>query len=250
MLNREALSLSMDDKQMNNSAYMRARFKTDRAIAQALEKGIKGTINGAGNTFDNIYHGLERASWYSSCFFERYQDICREIGREDVRMVKAIVEVFNRKDVVFDMFLLYVEYVLGLPQEGQHKVVGNVTRGVSGIVVEGVTGIATKKALAYSIARTISESFNLSHRIKNQIYNGSRYILTAIGFYGRNQKAALAARRLKRVHPTYYHALYRNNLEMLYIYIEPIIVELIYVLQKKENITEEQLINFIENLRK
>lgn len=48
-------------------------------------------------------------------------------------------------------------------------------------------------------------------------------------FYGKMQKAAMAARRLKNIEPEYYWELYNEKIESLYFLIEPEMSKIIYM---------------------
>ncbi len=65
---------------MNASDYLRLKFSTEKELSLTLEKGIKGTAIGAYNTLDDVYHGIERASWYSSCFLISIRMFAKKSG--------------------------------------------------------------------------------------------------------------------------------------------------------------------------
>ena len=60
------------------------------------------------------------------------------------------------------------------------------------------------------------------------------YVNGAI-IYSKAQVAALAANKLKFQDPTYYQALYQQNLEMLYFLIEPQMTKIIYQIESGGN---------------
>lgn len=58
----------------------------------------------------------------------------------------------------------------------------------------------------------------------------------------------MAARKLRMLEPRYYNILYNNKIEMLYIYVDPIITALIMKLKSKYNATLEEKIEILEGI--
>lgn len=58
----------------------------------------------------------------------------------------------------------------------------------------------------------------------------------------------MAARKLRTLEPRYYNILYNNRIEMLYIYVDPIITALIMKLKSKHNATLEEKIEILEEV--
>lgn len=94
------------------SAEIKMKLRSDRALADYLDRGISAFYKGAGKTISSIYAGVERASWYSLCAFPEYQDICRSQFSEDMRVITCIKEFLRRTDAILDMLVLCVDYVL------------------------------------------------------------------------------------------------------------------------------------------
>ncbi|BCG11141.1 hypothetical protein [Buttiauxella agrestis] len=203
---------------MNNVDYLKMNMESERKIALSLEEGLTSFRKNGHEVLNSIYSGAERVSWYTSCFFDNYQDVCQELKEEDKRMIAAINEVFTRKDVIFDMIELYTGHVLdNFSDSVRERIVIQVT----GLLAKNRTKFSTKSVLSYLIAKYISESISFTTKIRVAIGKVSNVILTLLDFYSNIQKAALSARRLKTLNPVFYHILYRNNLEMLYFIIEP-----------------------------
>lgn len=203
---------------MNNSVYLQSKMEADRKIALSLESGINRLQKNGTEVLDSIYAGTERASWYSSCFFDNYKDICQELKEEDSRMITAIKEVFKRKDVILDMVEMYVDKLLHNFNDNTRK---NIANQLTGFLGRNRSSLVTKSAITYSIALTISESTSFSIKTRTTINKVNYRLLTALDFYGKVQKAAMAARKLKSINPEYYYILYQCNIEMLYFIIEP-----------------------------
>ena len=205
---------------MNHSDYLRVHMEAERKIALSLEKGIKLFQENSKEIMSSIYSGVERATWYSACFFDEYQDVCQELREEDKRMIAAINEVFKRNDVILDMIELYVKYVLDNFNENSRT---NIITQITGYLAKNRVRFVTKSTISYVIAKSISESIGFTAKIRTAIAKLSNVTLTLLGFYSYVQKAALSARRLKLLNPPFYQILHHENIEMLYFIIEPVL---------------------------
>jgi hypothetical protein len=208
----------MDLKPMNMSLYLKSKMESDRRISIALEKGISKFKEGSISNIHNVYRGIERTSWYSSCAFDKYKDICNELRTEDHRMYLAIEKVYQHSDILLKIIELYINNILNNFNNENQK---NIINKVLSLSVNYATATTTKLAGAYAIAKIITSSANFTSSIRVRISSTSYAAITIIDFYGRVQKAAMSARNLLITNPTYYHVLYNNNLEMLYFIVEP-----------------------------
>lgn len=209
---------------MNVSLYLKRQLLAERKIAQSLEKGIQQSFISAGKTLDDIYHGAERISWYSSCFIDKHHDVCRQLKSEDVRMCKALLLLYKRKDVIAEIFQHYINYLLQNMDIEQTKVIAVKMFGFN---IEMLNAKTTNKVLAYTLAKGISESIVISATVRSVLNTTAFNGFSFIQFYGKAQKSALAARRLKVLEPKFYKILYQANIEMLYIYVEPVFYKIV-----------------------
>ncbi|HCL5278828.1 TPA: hypothetical protein N2G40_002099 [Salmonella enterica] len=97
---------------MDNSSYVKMVLKSNKQIAIAVDKGIDAFIREFKKSTHQISLGVERLSWYTSCGLTNYQNECRQLEHEDLRMGYCIVEFFLRKDPIADMILICVKYLL------------------------------------------------------------------------------------------------------------------------------------------
>ncbi|BEM74006.1 hypothetical protein SME36J_34290 [Serratia marcescens] len=227
---------------MNASDYLKQRLKADRKIALALDKGIVETVNSMSASVENIYLGAERGSWYLSCFFDRYADTCNELKQEDIRMALAIAKIYKRRDVIFDMFHLYFEYVLkDISEENINGAVRNTVTKVAGVVSSVTSSQAARKGIAYTAAKTLASSGLVTSAMRAKLSDRIPIYLKVAQTYGLQQKAAFAARRLKSLDAGYYWILYANKIEMLYFFIDPILSKIIIRIKSNANIKEEEI---------
>lgn len=216
-------------------------------MALSLDKGVEGVYGKAIDTTEAIYEGFERLSWRTSCFIDKYEDVCQEIKTEDERYVLGILELFGERDILLHMLILYVEFVLDdedrTQREGKSK-----TRGTSKLFAGFIAGMLTKKAIAYAIGKSLSGSPEILASIRKHTYKKGPLALTVVTFYGQVQRAAMAARKLRTLEPRYYNILYNNKIEMLYVYVDPIITALIMKLKGKYNATLEEKMEILEGV--
>ncbi|WP_426768087.1 hypothetical protein [Erwinia aphidicola] len=85
--------------------------------------------------------------------------------------------------------------------------------------------------MSLTLSKVLAESQLLSNTVIGRVSKGMPYVITFLQFYGIEQKAALAARKLKSLEPSFYWVLYELQIEMLYYFIEPVMNNLIKKIQ-------------------
>lgn len=197
------------------SIYSMVKFKleTDRSAAVALDRAVNGVRQSSGSTLEDVRSGVERASWYSSCLFDKYKNVCTELSTEDQRFIKCIYEVYKRKNIIADMMKMYLEEELKYVSDSQIK---SLDVKLAKHLANYRSGIFTKMAMANALSMITVNSFSFKNEVMAQLNRYSFVLVTAASLYGKVQMAALAARKLKSVSPHLYNVLYKNNMEMLY----------------------------------
>lgn len=232
---------------MEYSYILRQHMQAERKMALSLDKGVKGVYAKAIDTTELLYDGFERLSWRTSCLIDEYEDVCQEIKIEDSRYALGVMELFNKRDILLHMLVLYVEFVLDDEDRTQSEVRSNA-RGTSKLLAGFAAGLLTKRAIAYTIGKSLSGSPEILASIRKHTYKKGTVALTAVTLYGQVQRAAMAARKLRMLEPRYYNILYNNKIEMLYIYVDPVITALIMKLKGKYNATLEEKIAILEGM--
>ena len=120
---------------------------------------------------------------------------------------------------------------------------------ISGFAANGKASKVTKLAISYAMAKGMAEAAPISMAVRTAINSGSYIALSGLGFYGKVQKSAMAARHLRTTNPLFYQALYRNNLEMLYIYIEEVIISFNMKLSGRTSPTEQDIIRLLDGIK-
>ena len=212
---------------MQASDYLRMKLQSDRQLSIYTQHGFSSFAQATKNIVSDIYSGIERASWYTSCLIPRYGDICSELVTEEKRMSLSIASVFKHHDVILHMFVLYFEMLEKDSKDGnKNGSVQGLVKGIAGHAAKTAVGRSTRNAIAYALSKALSGSEIVSKVVAERIAGKSPYVVFALQVFGIDQKAALAARKLKVLEPRYFSILYTAQLEMLYYFIEPILEEI------------------------
>lgn len=212
---------------MKASDYLRIKFQSERHLALTMQNAIGGVLRSARGVASDIYSGIERVSWYSSCFIPQYNDVCQELKAEEIRTLYSIESIFKHADVIAHIFYLYLKTICddiddGNPEGSARKLTKRIAEFSSHMNVAGATryAFATAASIALSNSNLISKV--VVERLSAKLPQG----VFALQFYGIQQKCALAARHLKVINPDYYWILYQEKLEMLYYLCEPTLSKL------------------------
>lgn len=96
---------------MSYNSLILNKIDADRYMANLLDRSLDAVQQQAVQQAKNIYSGVERLSWYSSCFMDNYQDVCTRLKQEDIRFAKAIFTLAKHIDVIREMIEIYVNYM-------------------------------------------------------------------------------------------------------------------------------------------
>lgn len=185
---------------MKASDYLKMKLQSDRQLAVYGQQGVISTWKAMKGIGSDIYSGVERVSWYSSCLLPRYYDVCNELFSEEQRMHKSILSVFRYHDVIGHMFYLYFEMAINDSKNGnQQGSVRYLDSRVTEIATKVPVGRATRFALALSLAKAFSASDLVSDAVIKRLSRRTPAIVMALQLFGTEQKCALAARQLKHL---------------------------------------------------
>lgn len=217
---------------MQADNYLKMKFQSDRQLALYGQQGVAGTWKALKGIGTDIYSGMERVSWYSSCLIPSYHDVCDELLSEEKRMYLSILSLYRYRNVIAYMLYLYFETIIADSENGnENNRVRETDSKVTGLVKNIPTSKAARLAIAWALAKYLSESGMLSEIVVERLARRVPNIVMAFQLIGTEQKCALAARRLKTLDPKYYATLYAAQLEMLYYFFEPFLSELIKKVQ-------------------
>ena len=217
---------------MQASDYLKMKFQSDRQLAIYGQQGVAGTWKALKGIGSDIYSGMERVSWYSSCLIPSYHDVCEKLLSEEKRMYLSIVSIYRYRNVIAHMLYLYFESIMTDSENGNEKNrVRKTDSNVTGLVKNIPASKAARLAIAWTLAKSLSESGLLSEIVVERLARRVPNVVMALQLMGTDQKCALAARRLKVLDPNYYATLYAAQLEMLYYFFEPFLAEIIKKVQ-------------------
>ncbi|HFG6255437.1 TPA: hypothetical protein ACGHOQ_001013 [Salmonella enterica subsp. diarizonae serovar 61:l,v:z35] len=219
---------------MSYNSLILNKLDADRYMANLLDQSLAGVQQQAVQQAHLIYSGVERLSWYSSCFMDNYQEVCTRLKQEDKRFLKALVVLVKHHDTIREMLEVYINYFFENLSEQRIR---NITLTLSKAGAGFTTATFTKFTIAYTIATLAASSLSMQVSISSALTKWSTRGVAVAGIYGYAQLASQAAERLLHKHSRYYRDLYSRDLEMLYFLIEPIIdrVDVHNQYQKSDN---------------
>ncbi|WP_336803899.1 hypothetical protein [Erwinia aphidicola] len=241
---------------MSLSSSLRSKMRNERDAAIALDKALSGVKDNINSTASDVYSGVERLSWYSSCFFEKYKDSCSDLSSSDKRFFLVIGEVYKRADVIGDMIEMYISIELEKAKEsikGRSDIANNnkvreLDVKITALLSYYMSGKAAKNTIAGSVTSLIENSGAFSSNVLNVMNKRSLGIVTDLSMYGKIQKASISAIDLKHKMPSLYYELYKNKLGMLYFLIQPSVDKAIAASNGKSG--EDRIISVVRALTK
>ncbi|EOB4239029.1 hypothetical protein ACIT1K_004130 [Raoultella planticola] len=213
---------------MKASDYLKMKLQSDRQLAVYGQQGVISTWKAMKGIGSDIYSGVERVSWYSSCLIPRYHDVCGQLYSEEKRMMYSIRSIYRYRDVIVHIFYLYFQMVIDDTENGNSKgIVRSVDSTATRVVVRMPESRAVQLGLAVTLAEALSMSDLVSRAVVERLAARVPGVVWMFQIFGTDQKCALAARRLKTLDPKYFAILYNAELEMLYYFLEPVLSEVI-----------------------
>lgn len=232
--------------------YLQLKMQSNKQLAIALTNLLRDMHEDHMATLEKVKQGTQRLVSYGACLMpdEYYRNACRDTWREDKRLVLALGEIYNRKDVTLDMVEIYFRKTLNrLGEQKSKDLIANI-HNLLGKAAEHASAKASKLALSFTLANLIINNRDFKQNHIRLVNSFSTWFVNGATLYSKAQVAASAANRLKFQDPQYYQALYKENIEMLYFLIEPQMSEIIYQVNSGDN--NEQVIGdaLYEILRK
>ncbi len=201
------------------------RAQADRKLAETLDKSYAMHGENGKEVLTNVYNGLVRASWYSSCLFDDYQDVCNKLRSEDKQFLKSIIDSYSKEDAIYRILTLFFHYIFSAMLDSQ---IDNIYRRMKDdsflrkyvhIFAAMASGSATKKALVFGLVGLSINSAKLS-RLASLAKGLSSGSLSILEHYGELQRRVQAADNLKLIDQHFYHILCREHLETYWYFVE------------------------------
>jgi len=200
---------------MNYNNDVISYLQANNILALKLDRALTGVKEMVSRQIETIGAGAKRALYYTSCFTDDYQDVCRNQKSEDIRFANGVVHVFQNNDIAYEMLRIYFDDIFQCKTSEQLE---NIKRKLMAVNIHIAASSLTNAGFAYCVAI----GMNLRLEMSALVGSKARGVVAVAGMYGAVQKAADSAQRLKYLYPAYYAALYSRELEMMYFLIEPL----------------------------
>ncbi|MCU6668821.1 hypothetical protein M8013_08675 [Enterobacteriaceae bacterium H4N4] len=194
-------------------------LQSNNILALKFDHALSGVREMVSSQVETISAGAKRALYYTSCFTDDFQDVCKNQISEDVRFKNGVIHVFQNINIAYEMLRIYFEQIFQYKTSEQLE---NIKRKLMAVNVHIGASALTNAGFALAVAYCVAIGMNLSLRMSALVGDKAGGIVGIAGIYGIVQKAADSAQRLKYVYPAYYAALYSRELEMMYFLIEPL----------------------------
>lgn len=224
--------------------YLQLKMQANKKLAVALTNSLNDIHADHISTIEKIKLGGQRLINYGSCLVpnDYYRSSCRDTWREDKRLVLSLGEIYRRKDIALDMVEIYFRKTLTrLGDEKSNNLISHVQK-LLGKAAEHASTKTSKLALSFTMANLVLSSADFKKKHIQLVNSFSTWFINATTLYAKAQVAASAANRLKFQDPSYYQALSKENIEMLYFLIKPKMPEIIYQVNSGDN-NEEKIAN-------
>ncbi|WP_039054641.1 hypothetical protein [Enterobacter sp. Bisph1] len=194
-------------------------LQDNKILALQFDRVLTGTGEMVADSIDTLEAGLTRALYYTSCFTEEYQDVCKQQHNEDLRFRNSVIYIIKHGNVIIEMFEIYFYEILKYKTNDQLEHIKHQLMAVN-IHIAGST--LTREGFAMGVAFSVAAGMKMSLEMSAKPGRWAGRVLGVVGVYGIVQKAADSANRLQYQHPAFYAALYARELEMMYFLIEPL----------------------------
>ena len=87
-------------------------FQNNRILALQFDRTLAEVRKMVSDQISLIGSGAQRALYYSSCFTNEYQDVCKQQNQEDIRFAIALGRIVKGDSVVYEMLKLYFNEIL------------------------------------------------------------------------------------------------------------------------------------------
>ena len=194
-------------------------LQSNKILALKLDHALVSVRGQVANQIQTLGAGATRLTYYTSCFTDEYQDVCKKQKTEDIRFTKGVTYLLENGGVVYDMLKIYFEEIFKYKTSEQLEIIKKMLMAVNiHIAASSLTGAG----FSLAAAAAVSVGLNLSMEISILTGRTAGTVVGIVTTYGVVQKAADSAQRLSFKYPAYYAALYAQELEMMYFLIEPL----------------------------
>jgi len=196
-------------------------LQSNNILALKLDHALTGVGDFVSNQIETIGAGAKRALYYTSCFTDEYQDVCKNQKNEDIRFTKGIHQILQHRDIIHKIMAIYFDEIFKNKTSEQLE---HIKKRLMALNIHIAASSLTKSGFVLATATCVSIGMNISLEIGAIAGRTAGVAVTVTGLYGVVQKAADSAVRLRISYPAFFSTLYANELEMLYFLVEPLFV--------------------------
>lgn len=98
-------------------------LQSNNILALKLDHAVAGVREAVSNHIDIIGAGATRAIYYTSCFTDEYQDVCKKQRTEDLRFLYGVIQLWQHRDVVYEMLKVYFDEIFKHKKSEQLEVI-------------------------------------------------------------------------------------------------------------------------------
>ena len=134
-------------------------LQANKILAMKLDRAVSGIEQRVSGQVKTIGAGVTRILYYTSCFTDEYQDVCKKQKNEDVRFAKGIYHLLQRKDIVYEMLKIYFEEIF------KHKTteqLEHIKRILMAVNIHIAADSLTKSGFVLATATCVSVGMKLS----------------------------------------------------------------------------------------
>lgn len=194
-------------------------LQSNKILALKFDRALTGVGKAVSSHIETTGAGAKRALYYASCFTDEYQDVCQQQKAEDIRFRNGVIYLIEHGDVVYDMLKIYFSELFKYKTSAQ---IEHIKKMLMAVNVHIAASSLTSAGFALATASAIAIGMNLSLDMSALAGGRAAGVVAGFGVYGVVQKAADSAHRLHYIYPSYYAALYAQELEMMYFLVEPL----------------------------
>ena len=194
-------------------------LQSNKILALKFDHALTGVGKAVASHIETTGAGAKRALYYASCFTDEYQDVCQQQKTEDIRFRNGVIRLIQHGNVVYDMLKIYFEEIFKYKTSAQ---IEHIKKMLMAVNVHIAASSLTSAGFALATASAVAFGMNLSLDMSALAGGRAAGVFAGFGVYGVVQKAADSAHRLHYIYPSYYAALYAQELEMMYFLVEPL----------------------------
>lgn len=126
-----------------------------------------GVRDAVANQIGTIEAGVKRALYYTSCFTDEYQDVCKRQRTEDLRFLYGVTYLLQQRDVVYEILKVYFEEIF------KHRTSEQLERIKHMLMAANVHKAASSLSrVGFTLATATSVAMGLGLRHELSVFTG------------------------------------------------------------------------------